>query len=85
MSEQRARAGQIAQHQLDAVAGQQFERAHGLAQPFPKQREQFDRGPGELIASQAVCRSRGQGTRRSTAAVITPSVPSAPMNTCFRS
>ena len=37
------------------------------------------------IAAQAVSTERGRGTRRSTAAVMMPSVPSAPMKRFFRS
>ena len=40
---------------------------------------------GDGTPTNAVSTERGRGTRRSTAAVITPSVPSAPMNRFFRS
>ena len=40
---------------------------------------------GEGRPTKAVSTERGRGTSRSTAAVITPSVPSAPMNRFFRS
>ncbi len=36
-------------------------------------------------AAKAVTRSFGAGKSRSTAAVMMPSVPSAPMKSCFRS
>ena len=40
---------------------------------------------GEGTPTNAVSTERGRGTSRSTAAVMTPSVPSAPMNRFFRS
>ena len=40
---------------------------------------------GLSTAIQAVSLAVGLGNRRSTAAVMMPSVPSAPMNSCFMS
>ena len=40
---------------------------------------------GEAMPAKAVSTERGRGTSRSTAAVMMPSVPSAPMNRFFRS
>ena len=40
---------------------------------------------GEAIASQAVAVLRGSGKSLTTAAVMMPSVPSAPINNCLRS
>src|SRR5207244_12045098 len=40
---------------------------------------------GEGTPMKAVSSERGRGTRRSTAAVMTPSVPSAPMKRSLRS
>ncbi len=40
---------------------------------------------GDGTPTTAVSIERGRGTRRSTAAVMMPSVPSAPMNRFFRS
>ena len=58
---------------------------HALAEPLAQAASSSTAAPGLSSAIQAVAVALGRGKSRSTAAVMMPSVPSAPMNSCFRS
>ena len=80
-----AAAGRILQHRLDAVPQHQLERRDIAAGAFARDAEQLERGFRRGTPTNAVSTERGRGIMRSIAAVMMPSVPSAPMNRFFRS
>ena len=81
-----ARAGVVFQHRVDAEPHHQLERRDvAAAAARSRCRAVRARPPGDATPTNAVSTERGRGIRRRVAAVMMPSVPSAPMNRFFRS
>ena len=81
-----ARAAAIGEDEFEADARHQLEAGHALAEAVARQPAAGrTRLPGSARPTNAVARERGRGNSFSAAAVMTPSVPSAPMKRSFRS
>ena len=80
------RAGDVAQHHVGGGAAHQLARADIVLRCAACASDRISMAAcGSRMASQAVATSLGAGHSFSTALVMMPSVPSAPMNRCFRS
>ena len=73
------------QQEIDDGAADQLEGGQRVAQARLQVAEQRHAGRGLSMPTHAVSLAVGLGNSRSTAAVTMPSVPSAPMKSCFRS
>ncbi len=81
-----ARVRNVFEHQVQGGTADDFEGRHVVACRVSQSPEQArPQQPGSGTATQATACVRGRGKSFSVAAVIRPSVPSAPMNRCLRS
>jgi hypothetical protein len=80
-----AHAVAVPEREVDSQTADDFEAGGGAIGPLLYQADELDCGLGDGTPTKAVSTVFGAGNSLSTAAVMTPSVPSAPTNRFFRS